>query len=96
MNADSKDREVKIMGMAMAIYKIYPEEGYDISKLMEGLQKHPKIKSLKKEPVAFGLEVVKIGVLMDDKKDSPEEIEQEIRKTEGIKEMECEDVTLIT
>jgi len=84
------------MGMAMAVYKIYPEEGKNIDELIEELNKFEKIKSIKKEPIAFGLEVVKIGVLMDDKKDKPEEIEQEIKKTPGIKEMECEDVALIS
>ena len=84
------------MGMAMAVYKIYPEDGKNLDELIEALNKHEKIKSIKKEPIAFGLEVLKIGVLMDDKKDNPEEIEQEIKKIPGIKIMECEDVTLIS
>ena len=84
------------MGMAMIVYKIYPEEGKDIKELMEELQKNERIKSIKKEPIAFGLEVIKIGVVMDDKKDQPEQVEQEIRATPGIKEMETEGVTLIS
>ena len=84
------------MGKAMAVYKIYPEEGKNIDELMEELKKNDRIKDIKKEPIAFGLEVIKIGVLMDDKKDKPEEIEQEIRKTQGIKEMESEGITLIS
>ncbi|MEM0372354.1 MAG: hypothetical protein QXO69_00715 [archaeon] len=84
------------MGMAMAVYKIYPKEGHDINALFNELQKHPRVKSLKKEPIAFGLELIKIGVLMDDKKDKPEEIEADIRRIDGIGEMECEDVTLIS
>lgn len=82
--------------MAMAVYKIYPEEGYDLNKLFDDLKKHPMVKSLKREPIAFGLELIKIGVLMDDKKDKPEEIEADIRKTPGIREMECDDITLIS
>ena len=60
----------------MIVYKIYPEEGKDINELMEELQKNERVKSIKKEPIAFGLEVIKIGVVMDDKKDQPEEIEK--------------------
>jgi len=84
------------MGMAMIVYKIYPEEKKDINELMNELKKNERIKSIIKEPIAFGLEVIKIGVIMDDKKDQPEQIEQEIRKTPGIKEMESEDITLIS
>lgn len=84
------------MGMAMIVYKIYPEEGASIEDIMKELEKNERIKSIRREPVAFGLEVIKIGVVMDDKKDHPEEIEQEIRKTKGIKEMESEGVTLIS
>ena len=80
----------------MIVYKIYPEEGKNINELMDELKKNERIKSIKKEPIAFGLEVIKIGVIMDDKKDQPEQIEQEIRKTAGIKEMESEDITLIS
>lgn len=84
------------MGMAMAVYKIYPEEGYSIETLFKELERHPMVKSLKREPIAFGLELIKIGVLMDDKKDKPEEIEADIRKIKGIREMECDDITLIS
>ena len=80
----------------MIVYKIYPKEEADINKIMEELKKNERIKSIQKEPIAFGLELIKIGVLMDDKKDKPEEIEQEIRKTDGIKEMESGDITLIS
>jgi translation elongation factor EF-1beta len=84
------------MGKAMVVYKIYPEDGKDINELMEELKKNQRVKDIKKEPIAFGLEVIKIGVIIDDKKENPEEIEKEIRQTQGIKEMETEGVTLIS
>jgi len=84
------------MGKAMAIYRIYPEENYDLSILIKDLEKIEKIKSIQREPIAFGLEVIKIGVLFDDKKDNPEDTEKQIRKTEGVKEVENLEVTLIS
>lgn len=84
------------MGMAMAVYRVYPEENADIDELMGRISKVEKVKSIQKEPIAFGLVVVKIGVLFDDKKDDPEGTEQEIRKLEGIRDIENLDVTLIS
>ena len=84
------------MGKAFAIYKIYPEEGFTIDQIMDSLKKFEKIKSMQKLPIGFGVELLKIGVIMDDKLDSPETIEQEIKGTPGIKEMECDDITLIS
>lgn len=84
------------MGMALAVYKIYPEEGVTLDSIIEGLKKNERIKDIRRVPIAFGIELIKIGVLMDDKKDNPELIEQEIMKISGIKEMEAEDITLIS
>jgi len=95
-NAGSQDHEVKKVGKVMAVYRVYPEEGYDLQKLMDELEKIEKVKSIKREPIAFGLEVLKVGVLLDDKQDNPEEVEQEIRKTSGVKEVENLEVTLIS
>lgn len=80
----------------MIVYRIYPKEGYDLAKLVDDLDKIDKVKSIRREPIAFGLEVIKIGVLLDDKTDKPAEVEEQIRKTPGIKNMEDIDVTLIS
>lgn len=84
------------MGKAMVVYRIYPEENTDLAKLVDELAKVDKVKSIKREPIAFGLEVVKVGALVDDKKDKPEDVEVNIRKVPGVKEVECIDVTLIS
>jgi translation elongation factor EF-1beta len=84
------------MGKAMVVYRVYPEEGVDLAKLVDDLSKVDKVKSIKREPIAFGLEVVKVGALVDDKKDKPEEVEDNIRKVPGVREVESIDVTLIS
>jgi translation elongation factor EF-1beta len=84
------------MGKAMVVYRIYPDEGYDLAKLVDDLGKVDKVKSVRREPVAFGLEVVKVGAIVDDKKDNPQEVEDNIRKVPGVHNVEDVDVTLIS
>ncbi|RLG21565.1 hypothetical protein DRN74_01530 [Candidatus Micrarchaeota archaeon] len=84
------------MGMAMAVYRIYPEENADLAQLVDEISKIDKVKSVQREPIAFGLEVIKVGILFDDKKDKPEETEEKIRSLAGVREMESLDVTLIS
>ncbi len=84
------------MGMAMAVYKVYPEEGVDIDQLAEKIKKVEKVREVKKEPIAFGLELLKVAIIVDDKKDNPEKYEELIRKVEGIRDMEMDSVNLIS
>ena len=84
------------MGKAMAVYRIYPEEGTDLTELIETISKVDKVKSVQREPIAFGLEVLKIGVLFDDKADNPEKTEKELESVKGVKQMESLDITLIS
>ncbi|MBI1973289.1 hypothetical protein HYS54_00605 [Candidatus Micrarchaeota archaeon] len=84
------------MGKAMIVYRVYPQEGYDLAKLVDAIGRLDKIRGVQREPIAFGLELVKCGFLIDDKLDKPEEIEQKLRKVDGVKEVETLDVTLIS
>ena len=84
------------MGKVMAVYRIYPEENYDLAKLVKDIGKVDKVKAIQREPIAFGLEVVKVGLLLDDKKDSPDEAEKNLEKVQGVKQIEPLDVTLIS
>jgi translation elongation factor EF-1beta len=84
------------MGKVMALYRIYPEEGFEIDKLIEELKKIERVKAIQKEPVAFGLVVLKIGAVFDDKADNPTEFETYLESMEGIKQIETLDVTLIS
>lgn len=94
LNVGLKDRD--IMGKVMIVYRIYPEEGYNLAKLVDDLDKIDKVKSVKREPIAFGLEVIKIGVLLDEKIDKPTKVEEQIKKVPGVKNIEDIDVTLIS
>ena len=84
------------MGKVMALYRIYPEENYDLDKIVDELKKIERVKAIQKEPVAFGLVVLKVGVIYDDKTDTPSEFEAYMENIEGIKHVESIDVTLIS
>jgi translation elongation factor EF-1beta len=84
------------MGKVMALYRVYPDEGYDLEKLIDSFKKLDKVKAIQKEPVAFGLVVLKVGVLFDDKTDQPAEYEKQMENIEGVKQLENIDVTLIS
>ena len=79
----------------MVVYKIYPEENVDLDKLAAEIGKIEHVRGVQREPVAFGLEVLKVGATMDDKKDNPEELEKKIREVSGVREVETADVGLI-
>ena len=54
-----------------------------------------KISDIKVENIAFGLKAIKVLFVMPDKEVSPSEIEEKIKKIEGVGEVETESVTLI-
>ena len=84
------------MGKVMALYRIYPEENYDLDSIVAELKKIERVKAIQKEPVAFGLVVLKVGVMYDDKTDKPSEFETYMENIPGIKQVESIDVTLIS
>ena len=84
------------MGKVMALYRIYPEEYYDLDSIVAELKKIERVRAIQKEPVAYGLVVLKVGVLYDDKTDKPSEFETYMENIPGIKQVESIDVTLIS
>lgn len=84
------------MGKVMVVYRVYPEDGVDLDKLSSALWKTDKVKAVQREPIAFGLEVIKVGLLLDDKTDNPLQSEENLRKVPGVKILEELDVTLIS
>ncbi len=84
------------MGKVMVVYKIYPKEEKEAGEIMDQLDEMKDIKSAKKEPVAFGLEIVKAGALIDDD-DDPDRVQEELEeKIEGYRNIEQGEATLIS
>ena len=82
------------MGMVALELKIMPESPeVDLKKIKAEISKKIKIQDSKIEPIAFGLNSLKILVVVPDKETG--DIEGKIREIKGISEVETESVTLV-
>lgn len=82
------------MGKVATTFKIMPESpDVDLENLKEEIGKSIKIQDYKIEPIAFGLKALKIMLITSDS--GTEEIENIIKKTKGVGEVEIESSTLI-
>ncbi|MEK6972771.1 MAG: hypothetical protein AABW72_01900 [archaeon] len=85
------------MGNTLVIYKIYPNEVGEEDKIIESVKKITiaEVKDVKKEPVAFGMCVVRLGVLFLEKQERLEEFEKAIRAIKEVSDVEVEGMTLL-
>ena len=82
------------MALALIKVKIMPESpDTDLEKVKKEISKKIEIKDSKLEPLAFGLKVLRILVVVPDK--SIENLENEIKSVKGVSEAEIESSTLI-
>jgi len=91
------------MGYIMSIYKIYPEEPEDIDKIVEILKKgfvepfKVQTNDIRIEPIAFGLKLIRVGIVFPDKIDGLlDKLEDLLKAIPGIRELEVEGSTLIS
>ena len=84
------------MGKAMVVYKVYPEENVSVDTIEPKIKEIENVTEVKREPIAFGLELLKVAVVVDDKTGKPEEIENQIKNVEGVKRIETESLSLIS
>lgn len=88
------------MGDILSVYKVYPEEIEDIDKIKVSLEKGfgaPfKVAKIEIEPIAFGLKVIKLGVVFPDKIDGLlDKLEDAIKAIDGVRDIEIEVSTLL-
>ncbi len=91
------------MGYIMSIYKIYPEEPEDIDKIVEVLKAgftepfRVQTNDIRIEPIAFGLSLIRVGIVFPDKIDGLlDKLEELLKAIPGIRELEVEGSTLIS
>lgn len=88
------------MGDVMVVFKLYPEEAGDSEKIVEGVKglsfDPAKVVDIKREPIAFGLEVVRVGVRMPDKTEGlMDKVEEALKGLDRVGEVETESATLL-
>lgn len=85
------------MGNTLVIYKIYPNEVGDEDRIIESVKKITigEVKDVKKEPIAFGMCVVRVGVLFLEKQEKLEEFERAVKEIKEVSDVEVEGMTLL-
>lgn len=87
------------MSLAAISLVVTPEgPNTDINHIKQELQKEFSPKDIKEESIGFGLRVLRVMLIADDKKGlgtDTDKIEAEIRKIKGVADVRTEDVTLL-
>ena len=76
---------------------LFRSEAGNEDKVIAGLKqiKIGEIKDIKKEPLAFGMYLVRLGVLFQEKQEKMEEFEKAIREIKEVSDVEVEGMTLL-
>ena len=83
---------------ALVVFKIYPEEETELSGIEDELKtvKVGELKEIKREPLAFGLELLRVGFVIPDKEDNVmDNLEETLKKLKGVKDVKVEGFTLL-
>ncbi len=82
----------------LVVFKVFPAGPDEVSAVKEGVKavKAGEFKDMKAEPLAFGLEIIKVAYLIPDKTDGAmEALEQAVRNVKGVNQVEVDAVTLL-
>jgi len=82
------------MGTTAVITKVFPESPEVLEKVKSSIQNEMKPYKLEEEEVAFGMKALKVTILVKDSSGGSD-IEERLRKIEGVSEVQVEEVTLI-
>ncbi|RLJ08528.1 MAG: elongation factor 1-beta [Candidatus Aenigmatarchaeota archaeon] len=75
------------MGEVIVVFRIMPESPEDFDKVKAGLEKlEPE--RLEEEPIAFGLKAIKFTKIVPDAEGEIDRLEEEIKRIEGVKDLE--------
>ncbi len=86
------------MGEVMIILKVFPEEPGKEDSVVEKLKqlKTGRVVEVKKEPLAFGMFVIRAGIVIPDKEDGRmQALENEVKAIPSVNQVEVEGTTLL-
>ena len=73
-----------------------PADGdVDISKIESKIKSKIEIKKIEKEPIAFGIVALKVTTIVMDAEGVLDEIEQDLRKIDGVGEVEVTEISRV-
>jgi len=82
------------MAQVLVTYKVFPTEvGINLDNLEKSIKKEISPDRIEKEPVGFGLVVLKVSKIIPDKGGLIDSLESKIRSIKGVGEVEVIEVT---
>jgi len=85
------------MGDVALVYKITAEDQDNLSQIEDEIRKIEcgKLQWLKREPFVFGMELIKVAIVVPDKVDGVvDKVEEFLNKINGVSNVEIETMTL--
>ena len=81
----------------MVVLKVFPDAPGDEIEIEKALWKIKtgEVKDVQKEPLAFGMYIVKVGILLPEKQEPMEELQEEIKAIPKVKDVEVDAMTLL-
>ena len=84
-----------IMGLVAATFKIMPENiDTDLARIKNDIKSRVETKEIKEIPIAFGLKLIEVLIVFDDK-EGIGSVEEKLKSIEGVASVESGDVTLL-
>ncbi len=75
--------------------KVYVDDPSALDDVKAGIEKLAKVQRFWEEDVGFGIKVLKVTLLMNDKKGGMDELEQKIRSLGKVSQVEVESVSRV-
>jgi translation elongation factor aEF-1 beta len=88
------------VGKALVVFKVFSDPK-NLDKVEEGLKnitiEDIKFQDIKREPIGFGIEVIRVGYIVPDKTDGlMPALEKAVEEVEGVNNVEMDGVNLIS
>ncbi len=82
------------MSKVSVIFKVYPKENA-LESALKNIKENLKPVAIQAEEVAFGIKVIKVRFVFNNEQTTSSAIEEQLRKTDGVGEIEVEEESLI-
>lgn len=84
------------MGKVAMIVKVMPDSPeVDLASVEESIRGAvPETSEIRREPIGFGLNALKVAVVVEDEEGAPDRVEEAIAAVDGVASAEIEELTL--
>ncbi len=86
------------MGKTLVIFKITASEMEELESIANAIPKikNGEVKDVKRQPIGFGIEVIRAAVLIPEKQDAAlDAVTKELQQIPSVEEVEVESMTLL-